>query len=64
MVVPSGGGGIDNLFAKRLEDLRIRRETEQLEAQAALNASTDEPGDDEDYFEDDFEADVSGQVLN
>lgn len=58
VVVPSGGGGIDDLFAKRLEDLRIRRETEQIEAQAARNASTDEPGDDEDYFEDDFEADV------
>ena len=50
------GGGIDDLFAKRLEGLRIKRESAQLEARAAQNATTAGCGDDEEDFDGEFES--------
>ena len=49
-----GGGGIDDLFAKRLEDLRIKKESAQLETRAAQNASSSSQccnENEEDYFD-------------
>ena len=45
----SGGGGINDLFAKRLEDLRVKKELAQLETQNASQCS------EEDYFNDEEE---------
>jgi len=53
----SGGGGIDDLFARRLEDLRVKKESAQLETRAAQNASTSRCNE-EDYFDEEFEEEV------
>ena len=56
-----GSGGIDDLFAKRLEDLRIKRESAQLEARAAQNATTAGCSD-EDDFDGEFETEGLSDV--
>jgi len=56
------GGGIDDLFAKRLEGLRIKRESAQLEARAAQNATTAGCGDDEEDFDGEFESEGVSDV--
>jgi len=56
------GGGIDDLFAKRLKGLRIKRESAQLEARAAQNATTAGCGDDEEDFDGEFESEGVSDV--
>jgi hypothetical protein len=49
------GGDIDDLFAKRLENLRIKREAEKIEERAAWNAAINSQRNDDDYSDDNLE---------